>query len=62
MLASGLEWEVADKAIQLAVELDGRIPEEESQLFQMICAVHPRMAFRIREKLIRLFKPSLRES
>ncbi len=62
MLASGLEWEVADKAIQLAMELDGRIPEEESQLFQMLCSVHPRMAFRIREKLIRLFKPSLRES
>lgn len=60
MLATRLEWDAADKAARLAVQLDGRIPKGQGLLFSTLCAVHPRGALRLREWLIRTFKPYMR--
>jgi glycosyltransferase involved in cell wall biosynthesis len=60
VLASRFEWEVADKAVRLAVQLNGRTPSHGGALFQGLSMIHPRMALRVRETLIRFFKPHLR--
>lgn len=62
VLASRSEWEVADKAVRLAVRLNGRVPSHGGTLFQGFGTIHPRMALRVREGLIRLFKPHLRKN
>jgi glycosyltransferase involved in cell wall biosynthesis len=56
------DWETADQAAALAVELNGRTPNEGSFLFKTLCALNPRVALRAREAGIRLLKPELRRS
>lgn len=62
LLAAHLQWDLADKAAQLAVQLDGRVPTHGGLFFTVLGAIHPRMALRVREWLIRLLKPALREA
>jgi len=62
LLAAHLQWDLADKAAQLAVQLDGRVPTHGGPFFTVLGTVHPRMAIRVREGLIRLLKPSLRKA
>ena len=60
VLARYRQWDLADKAVALAVELNGRVPAEESLPFRALSAVHPGLAIRMREWGIRLLKPHLR--
>jgi len=62
LLAAHLQWDLADKAAQLAVQLDGRVPTHGGPFFTVLGAIHPQMALRVREGLIRLLKPALREA
>ena len=55
-----LEWETAERAAHSARRLGQRTPPHSSRLFQSIAAVHPPLALRIREYLIRLLRPHLR--
>jgi len=59
--ASYLDWLNADACVSLAVSLDGRVPAESSLLFKTLCAISPEKAIRVRERLIRALKPSLRK-
>ena len=59
--ASYLDWENADACISLAVFLNGKIPKNNSLFFKYNCYFSPYFALRIRELLIRNFKPSLRQ-
>src|SRR5262249_5656418 len=51
-----LDWETADAAGKLAIELGG-IPRSQSNLFRALCRLGPRFALRAREGLIRVAKP-----
>jgi glycosyltransferase involved in cell wall biosynthesis len=62
VLTSRGEWKVADKSARLATQLDGRVPTHGGPLFRVLGAIHPETALRVRERLIRLFKPSLRNT
>ena len=59
-LASSLEWAGADSCVRLACSASGRVPREASALFQALCLIDPFWAIRVREGLIRTFKPRLR--
>lgn len=60
-LASHLAWREVDNAIADALELNRRIPPDQSKEFALLCRMAgPRAAFRFREYAIRLFKPHLR--
>jgi glycosyltransferase involved in cell wall biosynthesis len=61
LLAAHLQWDLADKAARLAVELGGRFPKYGGGLFRIFGSVSPHMALRVREWAIRLFKPQFRE-
>jgi hypothetical protein len=59
--AAALEdWSTADSAVSLAVKLSGRRPSDASPVFRLLCMFSPKLAVRIRERLIRLCKPQLR--
>ncbi|HEY0172644.1 MAG TPA: glycosyltransferase family 2 protein [Pyrinomonadaceae bacterium] len=58
--ASYLDWENADACVSLATSLSGRVPAGSGRLFRLLCGVSPHAAIRIREKLIRMLKPTLR--
>ena len=60
-LASQLDWSTADNSALLAVRLAGLSKLPQGRLFRNLCRFSPRMALRIREYLIRLFKPELRQ-
>jgi len=60
-LAAHVQWDLADKAAQLAVELDGRVPRHGGSLFRMLGTLSPQVALRVREWAIRFFKPQFRE-
>lgn len=60
--ASYLDWENADACISLAASLKGKLPEKTSSIFSLLCSSNPYLAIRVREYLIRLFKPHLRSS
>jgi glycosyltransferase involved in cell wall biosynthesis len=60
ILAAHQQWDLADKAVQLAVDLDGRIPSREGLPFRLLSVLNPRLALRVREWAIRLLKPNLR--
>lgn len=62
VLTSRGEWKVADKSARLATQLDGRVPTHGGPLFRVLGAIHPEIALRVRERFIRLFKPSLRNT
>jgi len=60
-LASLGEWEAADEALADAFQLFPAIPHGNNRGFSRLCrVVGPRLAFRIRERAIRVFKPGLR--
>ena len=59
-LASNLEWEGADSCVRLACSATGRVPRERSVLFKALCLIQPFWAIRVREALIRTFKPRVR--
>lgn len=60
-LASQLDWKTADDAAQLAVRLAGLSKLPPGRLFRNLCRISPYGALRVREWLIRLFKPALRQ-
>jgi glycosyltransferase involved in cell wall biosynthesis len=61
-LASHGQWEAALEALQRAEQLSSQIPKDQSRLFTALCRVlTPARAFRLREALIRAFKPQLRQ-
>lgn len=60
--AAYLDWENADACVSLAVSLNGKVPEKASPIFSLFCSSNPYLAIRVREYLIRLFKPHLRSS
>jgi hypothetical protein len=59
--ASQLDWQTADEAAELAMQLAGAavVP---SPLFRNLCRLSPHLALRVREWLIRALKPRLREN
>jgi glycosyltransferase involved in cell wall biosynthesis len=59
-LASSLEWAGADSCVKLACSAGGRVPREASALFKTLCLIDPCWAIRVREWLIRTFKPRFR--
>jgi glycosyltransferase involved in cell wall biosynthesis len=58
--AAYLDWETADGAAALATELGGALPEEAGLLFRALTPISPPLALRVRERLIRWFKPHQR--
>jgi len=65
-ISSGLavygEWGEMDRALELSFSLFSKVPYGQSRWFSKLAiAVSPKIAFRVRENLIRLFKPYLRE-
>ena len=58
--ASQLDWTTVDACVTLAVELDGKNPPYDNPLFRWACRRMPRTALRLRERIIRLWKPHLR--
>ncbi|HXI69416.1 MAG TPA: glycosyltransferase family A protein [Verrucomicrobiae bacterium] len=60
-LAAYQEWESADAALGDAQKLYRGVPRNQPKRFAALCrVVGPRVAFRLRERAIRLFKPRLR--
>jgi hypothetical protein len=60
-LASFHEWQAADEALADAFGMFPRVPSGQSHRFSQLCRlVGPPLAFRIRERAIRVFKPGLR--
>lgn len=60
-LASYLEWDATDAAVDLAVRCAGRVPAREGHAFRAACALlGGHRAIRFREAWIRRFKPSYR--
>jgi glycosyltransferase involved in cell wall biosynthesis len=59
-LAAELDWRTADQAAALAMQLAGPPATRSGQIFNALCHLSPRLALRIREGLIRAFKPHLR--
>ena len=59
--ASQLDWATADDAARLAVRLAGLSKLPSGRLFRNLCRISPRGALRVREWLIRLFKPAIRD-
>jgi glycosyltransferase involved in cell wall biosynthesis len=59
-LAAELDWRTADKAAALAILLAGPSAIPSGEFFKALCHLSPSLALRIREALIRAFKPRLR--
>ncbi len=57
-----LEWDAATRASRAAAALGGRVPSDGSPVFRTLATLHGPTALRIREHLIRLFRPHLRAS
>ncbi len=55
ILASKSDWAMAKRAVQLAVSLNGRLPERHAKLFTCFAFVSPFYAVVLREYLIRFF-------
>jgi glycosyltransferase involved in cell wall biosynthesis len=60
-LTAHLDWRTADDAARLAVRLAGLSGVPASRLFRALCYTSPHLAIRVREWLIRAFKPALRQ-
>jgi glycosyltransferase involved in cell wall biosynthesis len=56
-LAAELDWHTADQAAALAMRLAG---PSGGRVFKTLCHLSPHLAIRVREGLIRTFKPRLR--
>jgi len=61
-LAAHLDWEHAHAAVDLAVACGVRVPAQSSRLFGTLTRLDPKVALRLREQLIRVFKPHLRRT
>jgi glycosyltransferase involved in cell wall biosynthesis len=61
LLAAYLQWDLADKAARLAVHLGEDVPTQGGVLFQTLGGLHPETALRVRETMIRLLRPALRD-
>jgi GT2 family glycosyltransferase len=59
--ASQLDWATADDAARLAVRLAGLSKLPPGRLFRSLCRISPRGALRVREWMIRLCKPAMRQ-
>ena len=59
-LAAQLDWKTADNAARLATRMAGLSNLPPGRVFRNLCRISPRVALRVRERLIRLFKPTLR--
>lgn len=59
--AAYLDWETADKCVHLAISLYSKAPNNLSTWFRFLCNCNPYFAIRLRESLIRFFKPQLRK-
>jgi hypothetical protein len=60
-LASHLDWDYTDRAICLALQLSQTFPNNINPIFRIFCSINPYFTHRFREKMIRLFKPQLRQ-
>jgi glycosyltransferase involved in cell wall biosynthesis len=60
--ATFLDWENADACIALASKLKSNLPRNAGFLFDLLCRCNPYIALRIRELIIRIFKPGLRRT
>ncbi|QLE51301.1 glycosyltransferase family 2 protein [Nostoc sp. C057] len=58
--AAYLDWKTADKCVDLAMSLCSKVPNNFSASFRVLCNCNPYFAIRLREWLIRFFKPQLR--
>jgi Glycosyl transferase family 2 len=56
------DWENADRAAALALVLTGKAPAIGSAWFRWLALRNPKLALRLRENLIRVFRPSSRAS
>ena len=59
-LGAQLDWDTANDAALLAARLAGLSKLPDGRLFRNLCRFSPRAALRIREYLLRLFRPELR--
>ncbi|MBD2501513.1 glycosyltransferase family 2 protein [Anabaena azotica] len=59
--AAYLDWENADNCLHLATAVYSKSPNNLSVIFRFICNYNPYFAIRLREWLIRLLKPQLRQ-
>ena len=59
-LTAELDWPTADAAAALAMQLDGLERVEIGTAFRALCRLSPRVALRLREGMIRTFKPRFR--
>lgn len=59
--AALLDWETADRAAMLAMQLAGPSAAPSGQTFKALCRMSPRLALRTREWLIRAMKPRYRD-
>jgi glycosyltransferase involved in cell wall biosynthesis len=55
------DWKNVDHCIDLAKSINNKIPQELNSIFKILCQWNPKAAIRLREKLIRTFKPQLRK-
>jgi glycosyltransferase involved in cell wall biosynthesis len=58
--ASELDWQTADNAAAVAIQIAGPSTASSGRVFKMLCFLSPHIAIRVREGLIRAFKPRLR--
>jgi glycosyltransferase involved in cell wall biosynthesis len=58
--ASLLDWKTADAAASLAMRLGGPGRASATSTFRALCHISPRLALRVREASIRMFRPETR--
>jgi len=59
--ASFLDWQSVDDCLKLARALKREVPSDLEPSFKLLCRCNPHLAFRVRELMIRLLKPRLRD-
>ncbi|MFD0795041.1 glycosyltransferase family 2 protein [Mucilaginibacter litoreus] len=62
VLAKEDAWDYVNKALRLARNLGHKVPSNAGKAFRLLISINPFMAMWLREKLIRLFKPHLRNA
>lgn len=60
--AAYLDWQTADRCLQLALSLHNKPPKKLRFLFRLLSSYNPYLAIRLREWLIRILKPQLRSN
>jgi len=59
--ASFQDWKLTKMNIKYAVKLNAKVSDTESNIFRNLFSINPFLAFWLREKMIRLFKPQHRK-